>query len=112
MQGLASTSRHTNPLVQYAEQEITTMQMLGRKLAQWLQNGFQSERLLPGLASGMLMGISEVMVSLSLGSLNFSGALAPLSPLRDRDRTVHRRGHNDWHLAHQFGAGCNSTTKT
>jgi len=54
--------------------------MTGRKLAHWLQDEFQSARLLPGLTSGVLMGISEVMFALSLGSLIFSGELAPYLP--------------------------------
>ncbi len=55
-------------------------QMIGPKLAQWLQNEFQSERLLPGLTSSLLMGISEVMFALSLGSVIFSGAPVPYLP--------------------------------
>ncbi len=51
--------------------------MTDRKLSHWLQDEFQSERLLPGLTSGLLMGITEVMFALSLGSLIFSGKLAP-----------------------------------
>jgi SulP family sulfate permease len=50
------------------------------KLAYWLQDEFGSERLLPGLTSGVLMGVTEVMVALSLGSLIFSGELAPYLP--------------------------------
>ena len=54
--------------------------MTGRKLAHWLQDEFQSARLLPGLTSGVLIGISEIMFALSLGSLIFSGELAPYLP--------------------------------
>jgi len=55
-------------------------QMTGRKLPHWLQDEFQSARLLPGLTSGALIGITEVIFSLSLGSLIFSGELASFLP--------------------------------
>jgi len=45
-----------------------------------LQNELKSERLLPGLTSGVLMGFTEVIFALSLGSLIFSGELAPYLP--------------------------------
>jgi SulP family sulfate permease len=51
-------------------------QMAGHKIIQRLQDEFQSERLLPGLTAGVLMGITEVIFALSLGSLIFSGELA------------------------------------
>jgi len=38
---------------------------------------FRSERLLPSLTAGVLIGISEVIFALSVGSLIFSGELAP-----------------------------------
>ncbi|UCC89731.1 MAG: SulP family inorganic anion transporter, partial [Anaerolineales bacterium] len=50
------------------------------KLIHWLQGEFQSERLLPSLTSGILIGITEVIVALSLGSLIFAGELAPYLP--------------------------------
>jgi hypothetical protein len=50
------------------------------KLAHWLQDEFGSDRLLPGLTSGLLMGVTEVFAALSLGSLVFSGELAPYLP--------------------------------
>jgi SulP family sulfate permease len=40
----------------------------------------QAERLLPGLTSGALMGINEVIWALSVASLIFSGDLAPYLP--------------------------------
>jgi SulP family sulfate permease len=42
-----------------------------------LRDEFQSERLLPGLTSGALIGITEVIFALSVGSLIFCGELAP-----------------------------------
>ena len=54
--------------------------VIGWKILHWFQDEFQSERLLPGLTSGLLIGITEVMFALSLGSLIFSGELAPLLP--------------------------------
>jgi SulP family sulfate permease len=46
----------------------------------WLQDEFQSERLLPALTSGLLMGITEAMFALSMGSLIFAGELATYLP--------------------------------
>jgi len=54
--------------------------VIGRKILHWFRDEFQSERLLPGLTSGALIGVSEVMFALSLGSLIFSGELAPYLP--------------------------------
>jgi len=51
-----------------------------RRFLRWLQNEFQSEWLLPGLTSGLLMGITEAIIALSLGSLIFSGELAAYLP--------------------------------
>ena len=53
---------------------------IGRNLRRWLQEETRSERLVPALTSGVLMGITEVMFALSLGSLIFSGELAPFLP--------------------------------
>jgi SulP family sulfate permease len=58
-------------------------QITDRKLPRWLQDEFQSERLLPGLTSGLLMGITAVFIALSLGSLIFSGELAPYLSYRN-----------------------------
>ena len=55
-------------------------QTIGSELARWFQDEFQSKRLLPGLTSGVLMGVTEVIIALSLGSLIFSGELAPYLP--------------------------------
>jgi len=52
-------------------------QMPDRKLLHWLQDELQSDRLLPGLTSGVLIGVTEVIFALSVGSLIFSGELAP-----------------------------------
>ncbi|HSR34925.1 MAG TPA: hypothetical protein VLY63_30530 [Anaerolineae bacterium] len=51
-----------------------------RKLGLWLQEELRSERLLPGLSAGVLIGITEVIVALSLGSLIFSGDLTAYLP--------------------------------
>ena len=55
-------------------------QRISRGFLQWLQDEFQGERLLPGLTSGVLMGINEAIIALSLGSLIFSGELAAHLP--------------------------------
>lgn len=55
-------------------------QKIGQFLLLWLKDEFSSERLLPGLTSGVLMGIVEIIVALSLGSLVFSGSLAVYLP--------------------------------
>jgi len=55
-------------------------QRTNRGLLHWLQGEFQSERLLPGLTSGLLMGSTEVIFALSVGSLIFSGELAEYLP--------------------------------
>lgn len=49
-------------------------------LSRWLREETQPEQLLPGLLSGTLFGVTEVIVALSLGSLVFSGGLAPYLP--------------------------------
>jgi SulP family sulfate permease len=50
-------------------------QTTGPRSPHWLWDEFQSERLLPSLTAGVLMGITEVIYALSLGSLIFSGDL-------------------------------------
>jgi SulP family sulfate permease len=55
-------------------------QMAKQRFSRWLRDEFRSERLLPGLTSGLLMGITEIIVALSLGSLIFSGQLAAYLP--------------------------------
>lgn len=45
-----------------------------------LREESRPDRLLPGLISGTLFGVTEVIISLSLGSLVFSGVLAPYLP--------------------------------
>jgi SulP family sulfate permease len=43
----------------------------------WLRRKLLSEQLLPSLTSGVLISVSEVLFALSVGSLIFSGPLAP-----------------------------------
>jgi SulP family sulfate permease len=52
----------------------------GQKLSRWLQNEFRPKNLLPSLTSGIVLGISEVIFAISLGSLVFSGKLAVYFP--------------------------------
>jgi SulP family sulfate permease len=61
-------------------QENAMAQRTNRRFLHWLQDEFRSERLLPGLTSGLLMGITEAIIALSLGSLIFSGELAAYLP--------------------------------
>jgi SulP family sulfate permease len=61
-------------------QEDIMAQRTSRRFLQWVQDEFGSERLLPGLTSGLLMGITEAIIALSLGSLIFSGELAAYLP--------------------------------
>ncbi len=56
------------------------IQAAAQRFLHWVQDEFQSTRLLPGLTSGLLMGITEVIVALSLGSLIFSGELTAYLP--------------------------------
>jgi SulP family sulfate permease len=55
-------------------------QRTNHRFLPWLQDEFRSERLLPGLTAGVLMGITEAIIALSLGSLIFSGELATYLP--------------------------------
>lgn len=55
------------------------MSSRGRFL-RWLQDEFRPERLLPGLTSGVLMGITEAVFALSMGSLIFTGELSAYQP--------------------------------
>jgi SulP family sulfate permease len=48
-----------------------------QRFSHWLRDGFRPESLLPGLIAGLLMGVSEVIFALSVGSLIFSGELGP-----------------------------------
>ena len=54
--------------------------IIDRKSLHGLQDEFQSEKLLPGLSLGVVMGIKEIIFALSVGSLIFSGELAPYLP--------------------------------
>ncbi len=51
---------------------VNTLKILRR-----FRDEFQSERLLPALTTGAVIGASEVIFAVSLGSLVFSGELAP-----------------------------------
>ena len=53
---------------------------VGQNVLRWLREEFHSDRFLPALTSGALIGITEVIFSLSLGSLIFSGELASFLP--------------------------------
>jgi sulfate permease, SulP family len=55
-------------------------QTAGGRLPHWFRDEFQSKRLLPGLTSGLLLGVTEVMIAVSFGSLIFSGELASYLP--------------------------------
>lgn len=55
-------------------------QMANRALSHRMQHELRSERLLADLTSGLVMGISEAIMALSLGSLIFSGELAAYLP--------------------------------
>jgi SulP family sulfate permease len=46
-----------------------------RKFPQWLRSEFKPDILLPNLSSGVIMGVTEVIFAISLGSLIFSGEL-------------------------------------
>ncbi len=50
---------------------------IGSRLIRGVRDEFQSRRLVPGLTTGVLMGVTEVIFALSVGSLIFSGDLAP-----------------------------------
>ncbi len=52
-------------------------QVADQKLPHWLQDGFQSGKPLTALTTGVLIGINEIIFALSVGSLIFSGELAP-----------------------------------
>jgi SulP family sulfate permease len=56
------------------------MQAVSRNIVHWVREETQSNRLLPGLTSGALLGATEAIFSLSLGSLVFSGELSPYLP--------------------------------
>jgi len=67
-------------IIDKGAQEKIMAQRTNRRFLHWLRDEFQSERLLPGLTSGVLMGITEAIIALSLGSLIFSGELAAFLP--------------------------------
>ena len=46
-----------------------------RSFSQWLRSEFKPDIVLPNLSSGAIMGITEVIFAISLGSLIFSGEL-------------------------------------
>ena len=47
-----------------------------QRLLSWMKDESRSERLLPSLSTGLLIGVNEVIFSISIGSLLFSGELA------------------------------------
>jgi SulP family sulfate permease len=49
----------------------------GRGFLGWAKEGIQPKNLMPGMTSGALLGITEAIFALSLGSLIFSGQLSP-----------------------------------
>ena len=51
-------------------------QAAGGKFSQWVRGSFKPEFLLPGLVAGVLIGFSEIIDDISLGSLVFSGELS------------------------------------
>ena len=55
-------------------------QRTSRGFLQRVQDEFRSQSLLPDLTSGVLMGITEIIFALSLGSLIFSGELTVYLP--------------------------------
>ncbi len=55
-------------------------QAIGGRILYMLREESRPERLLPGLISGTLLGLTEVIISASLGSLVFSGELALYLP--------------------------------
>lgn len=57
------------------------MQKISLKIRSYLNVHLQSDYLFPNLATGLLVGFSEVIFSVSLGSLIFSGELASYLPL-------------------------------
>jgi SulP family sulfate permease len=52
-------------------------QAVGKKTLHWLRSEFQPEQFMPGLIAGVLIGITDVVFAISMGSLIFSGELAP-----------------------------------
>jgi len=54
--------------------------MFQKTLSNWMRDEFQPKNLLPGLTAGLVVGLTEVIVVLSLGSLIFSGKLSPWFP--------------------------------
>jgi SulP family sulfate permease len=72
--------RCTLAIIGRGDQENIMAQGTGRGFVQWLQDRFEYERLLPDLTSGVLIGVTEIIFALSLGSLIFSGELAAYLP--------------------------------
>jgi SulP family sulfate permease len=60
-----------------ADGEGTVPQLIGRNFSNWLQDEFKPGILLPSLTSGAILGVTEVIFAISLGSLIFSGELTP-----------------------------------
>jgi len=81
--------------------------VIGRKILHGFQDEFQSERLVPALTSGAVIGVTEVMDCPFVGQPDLFRRACPLSSIRHRDRADHCRDYDDRHRAHQFSAGCN-----
>ena len=56
------------------------IQTTSQRLSNWFRDEFRSEKLIPSMTSGVVFGLTEVIFALSLGSLIFSGKLAPYLP--------------------------------
>jgi SulP family sulfate permease len=66
--------------VSESKREGVVTQTASSEFLRGLRDEFQPQRLLPSLTAGVLIGFSEVMIALSLGSLIFSGELAGYLP--------------------------------
>ncbi len=54
---------------------------MAKERAERLRDELRLERLLPNLASGLVIGVSEIVFAVSLGNLLFSGPLARYAPI-------------------------------
>lgn len=53
------------------------MQDYSQSLRSWIKDELKPESLLPGITSGVLIGVQEIVFGLSVASLIFSGELTP-----------------------------------
>jgi sulfate permease, SulP family len=51
------------------------IQVIGQRILDWLREEFHSERLWPALTAGVVIGVSDIIFDISMGSLIFSGEL-------------------------------------